>query len=580
MERKRSRIGLVVLLIVLAIVGFELVTGIATNMMVDSITNKKGQDWQESTYRKIDYTPLTKEQRLEDFDYFYRMIKTTLPSVYDMDDKYGFSVLDREEEYRRMVSECEDDYSFLALMSSVINDIPSGHASFYPPDYYGYFTSGYYRADTVGITLTENMHGKLDAYAEYLVDMQKKYNALLENALYFTYADGSYLCTGGDYDLFHATIVSINGGSADEFISSTLSPIAQVQYDTKNEKAYRSSAMFSSAGTQPAALELELADGSRRTVEYYCDYDLCYALEYGYYFTEALIEDLQSGDGELFEGAPAADEDAVDIQTDEQNGIAYVSLSSVMYSEGSAVKNALEKYADYDNIVIDLRGNGGGVSSFYEEYVYPALYKQDAEFEAVGYVPKNEYTKGLFNGFIGGLMSRWYNNLRFGVTNDYPSEMYDCNDGSYYKYSFTHELNGNSELKYSDERNVYYIVNQYTCSAADEIVQMVKECGLGTVVGTNTLGEGLIFGVCCDWLPNSLLMYMYCPTYAVDSEGYDNSLYGTQPDIYGGTTVEGYILSDIMELNGENWQSLENRELWDNNYRLILQDIGALDMAA
>ncbi|MGN1120097.1 MAG: S41 family peptidase, partial [Oscillospiraceae bacterium] len=178
------------------------------------------------------------------------------------------------------------------------------------------------------------------------------------------------------------------------------------------------------------------------------------------------------------------------------------------------------------------------------------------------------------------LLNRWVNNLKFGVTDEYPEEMYDCNNGQYYKYTFKHELNGNSSLNYSDDREVYYIVNNSTCSAADEIAQIVKTCGLGKIVGTHTQGEGLIFGVCCDWLPNSLLMYMYCPTYVIDSEGVNNNLYGTMPDIYGGTTLSGYILSDEMEIEGEDWQSLENRELWDNNYRLILAEAGELDAAA
>ena len=507
------------------------------------------------------------------------MIKTSLPYVYDMKEKYGFSVLDKEEQYRNACAACEDDYSFIALMSSVINDIPSGHASFVPPDYYSYFSSGYYRSDTVGINLTDNMRGKLDAYAEYLVKKQSEYNSRLDTGVYFTYSDGTYLCTGGNNMEFHSTIITINGNDPEEFVTEMTCPTGKIQYDPKHDRVYRSSIMLSTTGTEPVMVKLRLYDGTECEAQYFCDYDLCYALDMGGYYTESVLEYITE-DGELFETAPDADEDAVEVYTDPENDLAYISVTSLLYSDGSTVKSKLSEYSSYENIVIDLRGNGGGMSNFYEDYIYPALYKDDASFEAVGYVPKNSYTKGLFNGLFGGLMNRWANNLRFGTTDDYPSEMYDCNNGEYYKYSFTHDLHGDSSLNYSDNRNVYYIVNNYTCSAADEIAQMVKECNLGKIVGTNTLGEGLIFGVCCDWLPNSLLMYMYCPTYVIDNEGVNNNLYGTQPDIYGGTTVEGYIVSDIMEMTGEDWRSLEAREQWDNNYRLILSDIGALDAAA
>lgn len=575
MEKKKSKAWLVVL-IVFAVLLMEIVPSVLLGILSDQISGGDAIKRQEDTYQRVNYTELTRNQRLEDFDYFFEMLKTTLPYVYDMEEKFGFSVLDREEEYRRLVWECPDDYAFFALMYSIINDIPSGHASFAPPDYYSYFSSGYYRTDTVGLNLTDNLRGKLDAYGQYLVTKQHEYDRKTEDALMFTYADGTYLCTGASGAEFHSVITEINGGDPGKFIANMLSPTGKLLYDPKYECAYRPYVVFSTVGTQPVTLSLTLQDGTECDVVVYTDYDIVFSWYNGGYFAT----DYYNYEGEEFEAAPDADETAVGIQTDDSIDLAYVQLSSLLYSDGSVVEEKLREINDYDTIVIDLRGNGGGVSSFYESYIYPALYKEDASFEAVGYVPKNSYTKGLFNGLIGGALNRLVNGLRFGVTDEYPPEMYDCSNGEYYKYSFKHKLSGDSSLSYSDNRSVYYIVNNNTCSAADEIVQMVKECDLGTVVGTHTLGEGLVFGVCCDWLPNSLLMYYYCPTYAIDKEGVNNNLYGTMPDIYGGTSLEGYILSDEMELTGQDWTTLENRELWDNNYRIILGEIGALDMAA
>ena len=104
---------------------------------------------QARSYKQVEYTELTPEQRLEDFDYFYTMIKTSLPAVYEMSESFSYSVLDREQTYRKMVEECSNDYEFMALMFAIINDIPSGHASFALPDYSDYFLAGYFRAETV-----------------------------------------------------------------------------------------------------------------------------------------------------------------------------------------------------------------------------------------------------------------------------------------------------------------------------------------------------------------------------------------------------------------------------------------------
>lgn len=571
-------IGVPIAVIVAAIVLAKIIPYMLYGFIIAPPTFKDGETRQEETYQEISYTELTQEQRLEDFDYLFNMIKTSLPYVYDMEEKYGFSVLDKEEEYRAACAACEDDYSFLALMTSVFNDIPSGHAAVIPPDYYSYFSSGYYRTDTVGLNLTDNMQGKIEAYGKYLVEKQSEYNTKLESGVYFSYTDGEYFCYGEDTDNY-STIISINGNEPQEFVTEMASPIGKIQYDAKYDRPYRSNLMFSTTGTQPVTLRLMLSDGTEYDKQYYCDFDLCYAYDMAWYYSDE-VYDYITEDGELFETAPDADDDAAIVYTDEENDIAYISISSLNYSDGTDVKERISEYSGYENIVIDLRGNGGGISDFYKNYIYPALYKDDTVFEVTGYIPKNSYTDRLYSDFFEMLIGTDVNDLSFSNTNEYPDEMYDCNNGEYYKYTLTRDFHGDSSLSYSDDRNVYYIVNYATCSSADEIAQVVKSCNLGKVVGTNTEGEGLIFGVCCDWMPNSLLMYMYSPTYVIDDEGVDNSLYGTQPDIYGGVTFEGSLRCDAIAAEGKDWSSLPSRRIWDKNYQLILKDIGVLADAA
>lgn len=572
-------IGTSIAVLVVTIVLVNVIPYMLYGFIIAPPTFIDGETRQENTYREINYTELSKEQRLEDFDYLFDMIKTSLPYVYDMEEKYNFSVLDKEEEYRAACAACEDDYSFLALMTSIVNDIPSGHAAVVPPDYYSYFLSGYYRSNTVGLNLTDNMQGKLDAYGKYLVEKQSEYNKKLESAVYFSYTDGVYLCYNTEDTDNYSTIISINGDEPQEFVTGMMSPIGEIQYDAKYDCPYRSDLMFSTTGTQPVTLRLKSYDGTEYEEQYYCDYDLCYAYDMAWYYSDE-VYDYITEDGELFETPPDAEDDAVIVYTDEENDIAYLSISSLHYSDGTDIKEKISEYSGYDNIVIDLRGNGGGISTFFKEYIYPALYKDDAVFEVSGYIPKNSYTDRLYSDFFDMLIGIDVNDLRFSDTNEYPADMYDCNNGEYYKYTLSRDFHGDSSLSYSDDRNVYYIVNYATCSSADEIAQVVKSCNLGKVVGTNTEGEGLIFGVCCDWMPNSLLMYIYSPSYVVDADGFDNSLYGTQPDIYGGVTFDGSLRCDAIAAEGKDWSSLQSRRIWDNNYQLILKDIGVLENAA
>ncbi|MGN0650771.1 MAG: S41 family peptidase [Oscillospiraceae bacterium] len=567
---KKSLIVFIVIAVVIVYLipaGFSFILGGLLGTTETELATKH----QEKTYDPgYTYSELTREQRLEDFEYFCEMVRTSLPNIYDMDELYGMSFFDRIPEYRRMVEECENDYRFTALMTYMINDLPSGHASFMPPDYTDYFSVGYFRTETVGMKLSDNLRGKLEAYDKYLRQLQKTYDAKNYKAYTFSYFSGDYVClSSGGFS--HAVIQSVNGKNAAEYFSSAYAVSGQLFYDAGTKKPYRDRVVLSTDGTQPVEVTMKLLDNSVVTETLYIDYDYCYAAQYAFYYGEQYVD---SNTDEIFEDIPDATDDDISIITVEEYDLAYVMLSSLEYSSGTAFTDKLKEISSCENIIIDLRGNGGGVSSFWDNYIYPALYKDDAHFVASGIMPDNEYTDRLLPGWFGGEFSLKLSGIDFEKNVERPAEMFDCNNGKYKKYTFTHDMKGNKELNYSDTRKVYYIVNNYTCSAADEIAQIVKECNLGKIVGSNTLGEGRIFGVCNDWLPNSLLMYNYCPCYIVDSEGVNNGIVGTMPDIYGGTTAEGLIASDLLDAQGINSLHPDNRLVWDRNYMLILRDIG------
>lgn len=575
--RKKSWYGAAVMIGILAAFLLPTIAGWLFGSIFGITQTETAQKHQLNSYKQIDYTELTVQQRIEDLEYFLDMAKTSLPYIYEMNECYSYSFLDRADDYREMIAACENDYQFMAAMFAIICDIPSGHSAFALPDFSDYFNAGYFRSDTVGLSLTDNLQGKIEAYYNYLCEIQKEYDSKDYSGVVFRYYDGSYVCTAGSLTLYDSLVISIDGRDPCEYLSDTPALMGNIRYDSKNGKTYREDICFSTIGRNSVQVEVELIDGTRMTVELYTDSDYCFSCYYGYFFGEDYVD---YNDDELFVTAPDADEDAVEIYIDKEYDLAYVMLGSVNYSDGTAVADKLREISGYENIVIDMRGNGGGISTFWDNYIYPALYKDDAYFETVGIMPDNEYTKGLFAGVFKGFFTMKLSGIDFSRAKEIPAGMYDCSGGKYKQYTFSHEMSGDPTLSYSDSRKVYYVVNNYTCSAADEITQIVKSCGLGTVVGTETNGEGLIFGVCCDWLPNSLLMYYYCPTYVTDGEGINNNLYGTRPDLWGGTTAEGVIYSNELDLQGIDSLSPEYRREWDNNYKIILQDIASKTAAA
>lgn len=108
------------------------------------------------------------------------------------------------------------------------------------------------------------------------------------------------------------------------------------------------------------------------------------------------------------------------------------------------------------------------------------------------------------------------------------------------------------------------LVSPHTLSAADRFTAIVKESGLGTVVGAfNTGGEA--FGSPDIAVLEKSGLYFYYTNYKyVDPDGRDNSVYCTAPDVY--VTLDDDFLKNRDEaiFQGESYGTYEKRLGWDS----------------
>ena len=78
---------------------------------------------------------------------------------------------------------------------------------------------------------------------------------------------------------------------------------------------------------------------------------------------------------------------------------------------------------------------------------------------------------------------------------------------------------------------------------------MIKEKKLGTIIGTNTYGEGLADSFKCSSLKNSGLVYIYFPSLSYNEDGTNNSLYGTSPDVYIEQSKDSFYSQRALQAN-------------------------------
>lgn len=477
--------------------------------------------------RKIDNLSLTAEEKVSDFQTFYDTIIYDFPNINEVNNVYAIDFKEKYDFYCEKIVQTKTDFEFYCTMTAIIEDLASYHTGFCFPDYEGIKALNCYNLDTV----LDNKNTK--AYTTYWNDVIKenceKYKDV--SVAEFKYVDGKYVYdskwSSEKYDdLQGYFITSIADNDVNRYVLDNLS-IYKIQYDRSNNLAYRRVITLNESVGEKLKIVLENQHGER------VERELCVSLE---------MEMVNTCYPEYEEADEMVGQN-VYYYYDENDDILYLEINNFQNNEGEKIKEALDGIGSNTQIIIDLRDNYGGNPYYAKEYLYPFLYDETICFEQKWFVSSEKCNRELSKGVINQIM--------------YETEMVE--GGVVYKTST--EYKGNQE----DYRNhIYYLVSKKTASAADEYIAMVKANELGTVIGTDTAGEGLGGSFIVDILENSGWVFTYYPCRAYGVDGENNGVFGTSPDIYIQQSVDRFIIQRTLEKEKKDIESYECRLEWDN----------------
>ncbi len=582
-QSKEVRIVLAVIFAVFLLIA---ATGIVFLGSIGLFDNIHGNYIQNKTYENTEYTELTKEQRIEDFEYLWNMAETSLLYLKDMKDLYGYDVLDNKEFYRNEVENCESDIQFYALIHGLLNDIPGCHLSAVIPDYYQYSAAGFLRTDKFLIE-NENLQGRIDALEDYhkkCVETETKgglsYKDFKRFSVYYT--NGEYTILA-DYDLGSqkipaGVVKSIDGVSAEEYMLKPINTYGKVFYDKVNEKPLRNYSVFMVPEDEKAYsgdyidMVIECEDGTEKTVK---AADFSYTDSYIYIVNneyEYLADEVEEANTLYLEDTA---DDCFKIYTDDEKDLAYIEYAScsIQTDDYSKIEKQCKEIKNYKNIIIDIRENRGGLSDLWEDVIYPSIYKDDYTFTKTCYIAENSYTDKIFNGWFDGFGTKLL--MSATVDENVQTDLFkDGLNNSYAKVTIKGKLDGN---KKNPDHNTVLLTSIDTASAADDMTYGIKKSGLGKIIGGNTLGEGNI-GVCVDLLPNSDYKIKYCPYYELNDDSTQSSLVGTLSDILINNSQEDYQkCHEIIKSHPDDKsyvRSIEGRMEWDSVFNCALDELG------
>ena len=475
---------------------------------------------------------LSAEEKKEDFLYLYETVKKNAPVASIKVNEKSF--IDNKDIFLSAVADTESDYEFYCVMYSLMSSVPSCHTTFFSQFDLETIKNNSYCYNSSKALSYKGLTEKVSYWHNQNTDMMDEID--ISARLEFKYVEGKYLFS----DIYSGTkniytgyrLISVNNVNIDEYAGTVIAP-SSIMYDNINEKWFRPTLGFNTAYGDKVVLEIESPEGEKIKINAF--YNIIYENSY----IDKMVALRQNKEVSKICYS-------IDISKD----TAYITVNSFMDQSLLALSGELNNTQGIKNIIVDLRENGGGFIEYAEQYLYPILYTDNIDANNTFYI-KRSRDLNKFNN-MNDMIRLW--DSRTEIINDT-----ECNGIYYLK---------NKKSKYvgmaSEDRNIYILIGRNTFSAADNFAADMKKAENTIIIGNNSGGEGMIDGYVMDVLPNSGLLFTYNPSYSLNSDGTNNSVYGTSPDIYSELSVENYLTQQELIKNGEDPYTYENRLKWDN----------------
>ena len=474
---------------------------------------------------------LSSEHRIKDFKNMVEYIEDNVPFIYDYEELYGISFEDTQEYYYKLISSAEDDFEYYALMQGFINNIPSGH-----------LTLGYPNVNFVNdlYTYRTNDYSEFSTACEYWENLLRtecqKYYDEDHFILPFYYTDGKYIRSddvSADEKYSGAELVAVDNVPIDEFIQ--LCPLEyKLKYDHQKQKPFREAICFNDLCGNECMVRYKDKKGNIVSEKMYYGTSGNIVLNYSDYFQsidepQTVISEQSEPYGRIY------------TYYDKANNAVYIKLNDFTYGGAEALKK-LDKDDIPDNVIIDLRDNTGGMMSVCDALIEKLSCKSFG-FETEIY--------GTTNAF-------------FYDDNYIERKAADLPFKTHFKKLYIYTRKENFEGKSEQKRNVYVLVSHITLSAADRFASIIKDNGLGKVIGAFNTGGEAYGSPDLKVLEKSGLYFYYTPNKSLNSDGTDNSVYGTSPDIYVDINKSALNKRNNLIVQGIDCGTYENRLKWDN----------------
>ena len=488
---------------------------------------------------------LTKEQKIEDFDYLYNMVSQNYPYLWVKERQFGYNWTSMKDEFMREVENSEDDQTFIKCISRIINLLQNDHTKVLTYEelskYSQKYDSGFY-ADVFSSTT-------ISSYQKYdiLKSSAEKKLVPFFDALYI---DGFYkVVSSSDEKLIPtgAIITRIDGIDADSYVLG-LNTVVKLKKDFEDKGKFFCY-MLPLERKEKVSIEY-LFNGNRIQTDI-----TPYTEDYKTVFEDYKKVTAESDENILYE-----------ISSDGRQ--AYLKINSFDYSNIKADKDKLFSfYSGIKNcktLVIDIRGNSGGTDSYWTDLIVSPLAKHPYAVNSYIFIRSGTYAQQAAAERFS-LAYNFFQTSRSEVLGmkNLPPELLSEEFGPPLKIQRL-ILPGMDGF----DGKIVVVTDKYVYSSSETFAYFCKKTGFATVVGERTGGDGIGFDPLFFVLPNSGLVVRMTYTYGINPDGTSNEEYRTAPDFFIKISNDESIfsqISNIPKMAVQNWATEAFTGYFPNN---------------
>lgn len=456
------------------------------------------------------YIQLSAKEKSEDFDYAYNILKDNFP-FFDTGKKMtGFDWLAHKKEFEDEIKNTKNDTEFFEKIYKIFSSVQNPHTYIADPQCYSWLMQTYkgYESSAWGNVLNNS---KTQEKYKYWTKLLKDKYEIYYIPIYFKYVEGKYVVYKNSFGIPEGYILKeINNIDVDKYVKGLIDR-RYLYYDYKKNKPYVRNLDITSDKDENISFTFESSEGKElkmklKTQKYTYD-------PYANY----------------------SEDDVVSTKILDKNKTAYIKVTSMANNFEKYYSKMIDFYKeinDYPNLIIDIRENGGGADSFWENNIVSPLISSSLTSKNYILFRNGSYIKPFLDETIGS---------------GYITSINDKPYFNKFKNKFWGFVSLNNTVSPCDaagfKGRIYLLVDDGVYSSAESFASFAKDTKFASLIGTAT-GGGMGVNPAVAKLPNSGLVFNFAISCGLNSDGSINEETHTKPDIYAEETYSDFLKSN------------------------------------